>query len=77
MTTDWPALKSEDFTVEECGETTDGCDATSEKNHWFCTRAANHPMPHVAGTGSTIVAVWDDERCDDIWDEASWENDDG
>jgi hypothetical protein len=28
---------------------------------WFCTRSVGHPMPHAAGTGRIIGAIWDDE----------------
>jgi len=33
------------------------CSAIS-KNSYACTRDRNHPLPHAAGNGTTIVDVW-------------------
>lgn len=50
-----------DITVAEKGQM-----CVSDHGGWFgallwkCTRPKDHPMPHAAGTGSRIVATWDD-----------------
>lgn len=71
--TDWwiaplePAVNEPDWrnglSVGQTATELAGCEATM--GGWTCTRHPGHDMPHVAGIGSTIAALWSGDHFED------------
>lgn len=57
---EWPKPGSTDPTQDEHGNCEAEISSTDDVVMWYCTRESGHPMPHVAGTGAEVAAVWDD-----------------